>query len=471
MSSTEKNKIENPKANDRIEIITEDRTKYFGDKKSERVPLREDKIENITNAPKTAVNNPLTLNKRIIDDYEEESVEEKETVRINFAKIGFFILIILVCLLIGGGIFYFKDHLKFERSTKVNKKETTGIVNSEKKSFISDVNGSVITDNVKTGTPVKEGELLISLENEEYKKNLDEAEKELRNIIVRKSFVKVNTSEIKPVPVTSSKVTGARTSGGYSEEVLAAEAKFRNDREAYTAGLISKVEYDESVAAIKRAREKEKTNKVPVVSRETKIINTKVTSTKFVPVENQKVLEDPEVKLAVEKYKKAYIEYEKLKIYAPISGFITEKYINAGQKIEIGQELFKITNSDNLWVEVKLNEKEAKKIKSENSVKLISSVDKKEYAGAVAEINKLDKKDSDGGELFSVKIIINKSSIENNSLIPIGSEMKVEINSKKNVDLAKNQEKPKDSKAEAEKMYNQNADAKVQEILETVLKK
>ena len=330
MSSTEKNKIGNPKASNRIEIITEDRTKYFGDKKSESVPIRENKIENIANAPKTAVNNPLTLSKRVIDDYEEESVEEKEKVRINLAKIAFFLLIILVCALIGGGIFYFKDHFKFNRNVQV-KKEITGVVNSDKKSFVSDVNGSVITENVKTGTPVKEGELLISLENEEYKKNLDEAEKELRNIIVRKSFVKVNTSEIKSVPVTSAKVTGARTSGGYSEEVLAAEAKFRNDKEDYTAGLISKVEYDESVAAIKRAREKEKTNKGPVVSKETKIVNTKVTNTKFIPVENQKVLEDPEVKLAVEKYKKAYIEYEKLKIYAPMSGFITEKYVDAGQ--------------------------------------------------------------------------------------------------------------------------------------------
>ena len=113
MSSTEKNKIGNPKASNRIEIITEDRTKYFGDKKSESVPIRENKIENIANAPKTAVNNPLTLSKRVIDDYEEESVEEKEKVRINFAKIAFFLLIILVCALIGGGIFYFKDHSKY----------------------------------------------------------------------------------------------------------------------------------------------------------------------------------------------------------------------------------------------------------------------------------------------------------------------------------------------------------------------
>ena len=98
-------------------------------------------------------------------------------------------------------------------------------------------------------------------------------------------------------------------------------------------------------------------------------------------------------------------------------------------------------------------------------------MDKKEYAGAVAEINKLGAKDSDGGELFSVKIIIDKNSIGNNSLVPIGSTMKVEINSKKNTDLGKNQEKPKDSKAELENSYNQKADAKVQEILGTVLKK
>ena len=457
-------------------MVTEDRTKYFGDTKSDRVPLKEEKIESIKNTPKMSVNNPLTLNKRIIDDYDYDDEDKSEASGNGkgSGKIGVFLLIALLLLLIGGGIFYFKDRINLNfnnKTTPKDEKGLTGIVNSEKKSFVSNINGKIIVDNINVGTPVNKDELLLSIDDTEYIKNLENAEKELKSVIIRKSFVKVSSTGVKSVPVTSVKVTGEKTSKGYSKEVLIAEEKFRNDREAYTAGLISKVEYDESLAAIKRAREKEKTNKVPVLSRETKVVNTKVTNTKFVPVENQKVLEDEEVMAAVDKYKKAFVEYERTKIYAPISGIITEKFTNVDQIINEGQELFKITNSDDLWLNVEISEKEAKKVKAGNSVKLLNSTDKKEYDGVVTEIKELKSKNNKSEKLFSVRIIIVKSSLGKDTVIPIGSSMGVKINTKNIVDISKFKMVKDNSKEELEKTYSKNADAKIQEILESIIKK
>ena len=129
MSSTENNKIEKSKANNRVEMVTEDRTKYFGDTKSDRVPLKEEKIESIKNTPKMSVNNPLTLNKRIIDDYDYDDEDKSEASGNGkgSGKIGVFLLIALLLLLIGGGIFYFKDRINLNFNNKTTPKDEKGL--------------------------------------------------------------------------------------------------------------------------------------------------------------------------------------------------------------------------------------------------------------------------------------------------------------------------------------------------------
>lgn len=155
--------------------------------------------------------------------------------------------------------------------------------------------------------------------------------------------------------------------------------------------MISKVEYEQSLAEINRAREREK-NAPPAVVTETKVVNTKVTGKKSVPVEKEKVLASAEVLAAIEKYKEAYINYESTKIFAVNSGVTTELYVTQGQDVVSGQELFKTVNSSYLHTDVMIPDKELGKAGSGSIVKLTSSVDNKEYEGVIVSTKPIPRK-------------------------------------------------------------------------------
>ena len=349
--------------------------------------------------------------------------------------------------------------------TKAETKEIKGTILGDEKTVTSQINGRITEMNLGKGTPVKQGELLITLENPEYKTELDKAEKELRGALARNAYTEVTTEEVKAVPVTTKKtVVPASGKKTYSKEILAAEEKFKSDREAYNAGLISKVEYEQSLAEINRAREREK-NAPPAVVTETKVVNTKVTGKKSVPVEKEKVLASAEVLAAIEKYKEAYINYESTKIFAVNSGVTTELYVTQGQDVVSGQELFKTVNSSYLHTDVMIPDKELGKAGSGSIVKLTSSVDNKEYEGVIVSTKPIPEKG-----MNSVRIAVNNKG--KNTLISVGSYVNVKVTKKKAsqdlIDSLKNIQQ--ESKKDVLTAAKEEADKKVQEIIGEILK-
>lgn len=451
----------------RVEIIAEDRTKYFGEISSQTeqkyIEPETEKADLNINVPKN-LNSPLTMGKKDIDDYQRRNHQEYKG---DIRKLLFAALFFLIIGAAGGGIYYFRDKISINmpKFTKAETKEIKGTILGDEKTVTSQINGRITEMNLGKGTPVKQGELLITLENPEYKTELDKAEKELRGALTKNAYTEVTTEEVKAVPVTTKKTvvlaSGKKT---YSKEILAAEEKFKSDREAYNAGLISKVEYEQSLAEINRAREREK-NAPPAVVTETKVVNTKVTAKKSVPVEKEKVLASAEVLAAIEKYKEAYINYESTKIFAVNSGVTTELYVTQGQDVVSGQELFKTVNSSYLHTDVMIPDKELGKAGSGSIVKLTSSVDNKEYEGVIVSTNPIPEKG-----MNSVRIAVNNKG--KNTLISVGSYVNVKVTKKKAsqdlIDSLKNiqQESKKDILTAAK----EEADKKVQEIIGEILK-
>ena len=72
--------------------------------------------------------------------------------------------------------------------TKAETKEIKGTILGDEKTVTSQINGRITEMNLGKGTPVKQGELLITLENPEYKTELDKAEKELRGALARNAL-------------------------------------------------------------------------------------------------------------------------------------------------------------------------------------------------------------------------------------------------------------------------------------------
>ena len=451
----------------RVEIIAEDRTKYFGEisRQTEQkyIEPEAEKADLNINVPKN-LNSPLTMGKKDIDDYQWRNHQEYKG---DIRKLLFAALFFLIIGAAGGGIYYFRDKISINmpKFTKTETKEIKGTILGDEKTVTSQINGRITEMNLGKGTPVKQGELLITLENPEYKTELDKAEKELRGALARNAYTEVTTEEVKAVPVTTKKtVVPASGKKTYSKEILAAEEKFKSDREAYNAGLISKVEYEQSLAEINRAREREK-NAPPAVVTETKVVNTKVTGKKSVPVEKEKVLASAEVLAAIEKYKEAYINYESTKIFAVNSGVTTELYVTQGQDVVSGQELFKTVNSSYLHTDVMIPDKELGKAGSGSIVKLTSSVDNKEYEGVIVSTKPIPEKG-----MNSVRIAVNNKG--KNTLISVGSYVNVKVTKKKAsqdlIDSLKNIQQ--ESKKDVLTAAKEEADKKVQEIIGEILK-
>ena len=451
----------------RVEIIAEDRTKYFGEispqTEQKYIEPEAEKADLNINVPKN-LNSPLTMGKKDIDDYQRRNHQEYKG---DIRKLLFAALFFLIIGAAGGGIYYFRDKISINmpKFTKAETKEIKGTILGDEKTVTSQINGRITEMNLGKGTPVKQGELLITLENPEYKTELDKAEKELRGALARNAYTEVTTEEVKAVPVTTKKtVVPASGKKTYSKEILAAEEKFKSDREAYNAGLISKVEYEQSLAEINRAREREK-NAPPAVVTETKVVNTKVTGKKSVPVEKEKVLASAEVLAAIEKYKEAYINYESTKIFAVNSGVTTELYVTQGQDVVSGQELFKTVNSSYLHTDVMIPDKELGKAGNGSIVKLTSSVDNKEYEGVIVSTKPIPEKG-----MNSVRIAVNNKG--KNTLISVGSYVNVKVTKKKAsqdlIDSLKNIQQ--ESKKDVLTAAKEEADKKVQEIIGEILK-
>ena len=451
----------------RVEIIAEDRTKYFGEisRQTEQkyIEPEAEKADLNINVPKN-LNSPLTMGKKDIDDYQRRNHQEYKG---DIRKLLFAALFFLIIGAAGGGIYYFRDKISINmpKFTKAETKEIKGTILGDEKTVTSQINGRITEMNLGKGTPVKQGELLITLENPEYKTELDKAEKELRGALARNAYTEVTTEEVKAVPVTTKKtVVPASGKKTYSKEILAAEEKFKSDREAYNAGLISKVEYEQSLAEINRAREREKNAPSAVVT-ETKVVNTKVTGKKSIPVEKEKVLASAEVLAAIEKYKEAYINYESTKIFAVNSGVTTELYVTQGQDVVSGQELFKTVNSSYLHTDVMIPDKELGKAGNGSIVKLTSSVDNKEYEGVIVSTKPIPEKG-----MNSVRIAVNNKG--KNTLISVGSYVNVKVTKKKAsqdlIDSLKNIQQ--ESKKDVLTAAKEEADKKVQEIIGEILK-
>ena len=95
----------------------------------------------------------------------------------------------------------------------------------------------------------------------------------------------------------------------------------------------------------------------------------------------------PDVQQAITAYKKAYVDLERTKIYAPVSGVVAKKAIFLGQEVAPSQELLTIINLENTWADVNLKETQMKNVKVGNKVTLVSDVNKKKYSGYVQGIS------------------------------------------------------------------------------------
>ncbi len=144
----------NKKSNiNRVEMVSEDRTKYFGEitsqTKQNRIEPESEKTDLNINVPKN-LNTPLTISKKNIDEYQQGNHQEYKG---DARKLLFAVLFLIAAGAAGGGIYYFRDKIsiKIPKAAKAESKEIKGLVNGDSKTVVSQINGKITEMNLGKG--------------------------------------------------------------------------------------------------------------------------------------------------------------------------------------------------------------------------------------------------------------------------------------------------------------------------------
>ena len=390
------------------------------------------------------------VNEEITEKSNDEAVIDKEVaVKGNrkkaITRILIFLAVVIVILLIYG-IYWLKVG-KWEQDTE------DAYINGYQNVVTSQLNGRITQIYIKDTQEVKEGDLLAVVDDTDYKINFEKAEAALAKAV--KGYYSLSSSAYQYVDIVSAKESDLRK----------AQADYARDSSAYKQGLISKEQYDitshdleQAKTALAKSRKEQENARVQAIL--------------------SSIYTHPNVKEAIVNYKEAYINLERTKIYAPISGIIAKKSIYLGQKVASNQELLTIIDPKDIWVDGNLKENQLKSIKIGNEVEIVSDVNQKKYKGYITGISAgtgnafsiLPAQNATGNwikivQRVPIRIDIEKESLENNGALPLGSSATITVNTKVTGDIAELNKKP-EQKTELYKIDENDINHRISQIIE-----
>ncbi|MGB3862407.1 MAG: efflux RND transporter periplasmic adaptor subunit [Candidatus Aminicenantaceae bacterium] len=216
----------------------------------------------------------------------------------------------------------------------------------------AEVPGVIESLNVEESKHVRKGDLLVELDDQEYKLSHENAEatrlKAFSEMLVEQRFADV----------------GGRSGGEQSGELNNAKKQFEEVGQQYQKGLISREEFERQSRLYERALIESGEKKDEVVAA-------------------MKGLTQAEISV-----KKAQLDLEKTKIRAPFSGIIADIQASPGEHVSVGRELFTIVNISRIQVHARVLESEIGKMQVGREVDLrFSAYPGKVFKGKVSAIS------------------------------------------------------------------------------------
>ena len=215
----------------------------------------------------------------------------------------------------------------------------------------AEVPGVIKSLNVEESKHVRKGDLLVELDDREYKLSYENAEairlKAFSEMLVEQRFADVGGG-----------------SGEQSSELNNAKKQFEEAGQQYQKGLISREEFERQSRLYERALIESGEKKDEVVAA-------------------MKGLTQAEIGV-----KKAQIDLEKTKIRAPFYGIIADILASPGEHVSVGRELFTLVNISRIQVHARILESEIGKMQVGREVDLrFSAHPGKVFKGKVSAIS------------------------------------------------------------------------------------
>ena len=237
----------------------------------------------------------------------------------------------------------------------------------------AEVAGIIKSLNVEESKHVKKGELLVELDDEKYRLDLEQEEatrlKVLSELLVEKRFAE----------------TGETRSGPEREKIQKTKDDYEEARRRFRSGLTSRAEFEKAnteyeLSLIESGEKKEEIRAAA------------------------KGLTQAEIRV-----KAAQMNLEKTKIKAPFSGLIHDIKVSPQEHVTSGRELFTLVNIDRIRVHAKVLESEIGKMKVGREVDLKFSA----YPGKIFK-----------GEVKAISPVINPQDKTCNVIIDVANPEK-----------------------------------------------
>ncbi len=234
----------------------------------------------------------------------------------------------------------------------------------------AEVAGVIKSLNVEESKHVKKGELLVVLDDEKYRLELEQEEaarlKVLSELLVEKSFAEPKESK----------------SGQDKEKIQKVKDDYEEARKSFRNGLISRADFEKASADYELTLIESGEKKEEILAA-------------------TKGLTQAEIRV-----KTAQMNLEKTKIRAPFSGIIHDIKVSPQEHITSGRELFTLVNIDRIRVHAKVLESEIGKMKVGREVDLKFSA----YPGRIFK-----------GEVKAISPVINPQDKTCNVIIDVAN--------------------------------------------------
>lgn len=216
----------------------------------------------------------------------------------------------------------------------------------------AEVPGVIKNFNVKESKHVKKGELLVELDDQEYRLSYENAEamrlKAFSEMLVEQRFADVGDSNEKE----------------QNSALSSAKMQYQEAGQQFQRGLISREEFEQRSRLYERALIESGERKDEVVAA-------------------MKGLTQAEISV-----KKAQLDLEKTKIKAPFPGIVADIQVSPGEHISAGRELFTLVNISKIQVHASVLESEIGKMQVGRQVDLkFSAYPGKIFKGKVSAIS------------------------------------------------------------------------------------
>ena len=322
-------------------------------------------------------------------------------------------LIVGVIVLVVAGIFLWQYLGTYESTDDA---QIDGHLNSISARVSGNVAKLLIQDNqyVEAGTP------LIVIDPADYQVALDRAQADYNDALAAAQAAKVNVpitnvNTDSQVSTADADIENARAGIAAAQQqyeaaqaqvaqAVANNVRAQNDLPRY-AQLLSKQEvsqqqYDQALATAQAAAAAVESAKASALAAQQQVTQAKsrlitaqgnLRSAQTRPQQIEFIQARADSAQAQADQKRAALEQAKLNlgyttIVAPVSGVVTNRTVEVGQNVSIGQELFKLINLDDIWVTADFKETQLREMKIGQAVTIHVDATGQDYKGHVQSI-------------------------------------------------------------------------------------